>query len=145
MAIGFVLGKTTVTIYYAFAGDSEISRLLLPFSYGNIIKIEGLSASHGGVIDLAVTNYGGVFYYGLEREFSEIEITFDGAAATNLTKLRQIVLTNLACGNRIKVISNFNNLFTMELEGIISQLDFPMFQKGFNYTIKIELTKDINP
>lgn len=145
MVAGFVLGKTTVTIYFGYANEKEVDRLLTSFDAGNIIGFEGLSASHGDVIDLAVTNYGGVFYYGLEREFSEIEITFDGSSAGNLKKVRQNILNYLACGNRVKIVSTFNNLYTMNLEGVISQLDFPLFQKGLNFSVKIELTKDIDP
>lgn len=142
MANEFILGKTTIEIRYAFSDDKYALSSIIPRMFGKITNIVGLSRKNASVIDLAVTNYGGVFYYGLEREFSEIEITFDGASVGRLFQ-REKILNDLCCGHRVSVIIKYDGTRSITLDGVITRLDFPLFQKGLKYSMKIELEKEV--
>lgn len=142
MANEFALGKTTVEIRFAYSDDKYALTSIIPRIVGKITNIVGISRKNATVIDLAVTNYGGVFYYGLEREFSELEISFDGASVGR-TFQREKILNNLCCGRRVSVIIKYDGTRSITLDGVITRLDFPLFQKGLKYSIKIELEKEV--
>lgn len=139
----FILGSSVATITYAYVADKDIERPMLSNLYGKIIGLEGLSRFTGKTTDIAVTNYGGILYYGIEREFSEIEISFDAGDAP-FRGLRNTVATTLACGNRLQIKITQGSI-TKTLIGVITRLNFPVFQKGAQYRIKVELMEELYP